>query len=56
MYNILMYKKAILHAGMKKSYIFANCSITETIQATVCSFKTVIKRLESLWSRSMHSF
>lgn len=40
MYNISMYKKAILHAVMKKNDTsLTNCSIMETMQATVYSFK-----------------
>lgn len=36
MYNIFMYKKAMLHTGMKKNHTsLTNGSITETIQATV---------------------
>lgn len=44
MYNISTYKKAILHAVMKKNDTsLKNCSITETMQATVYSFKKLSK-------------
>lgn len=50
-----MYKNNyVTHKYDKNHTSRANCSITETKQASVYTLKNVLRRLASLWFRRMH--